>query len=182
MLAANAAYPRFRGVRDLSGDGCGEPSAVAGAFDAAAEHGASIELMLPLEHYDSLVALADHWPGVTIVLGHAGQPLERDPEYLGGWSAALTALAGAAPNVVLKLSAIASSADPAWTVDSVRPFVLPRSRCSAPTAACAPATGRSTACTATTQPHSRLSPDRRRAVRGRRPAVLHGTADRVYRI
>ena len=183
VLAANAAYPRFRGVRDLSVMGAVTPSEVAGAFHAAAEHGASIELMLPLEHYDSLVALADHWPGVTIVLGHAGQPLERDPEYLGGWSAALTALAGAAPNVVLKLSAIASSADPAWTVDSVRPVVL----------LAIEAFGPDRCMFASNWPIDRLYGDYPRLIAAYRQiaselsadqqaAVLHGTADRVYRI
>ena len=63
------------------------------AFDAAAEHGASVELMLPLEHYDSIAALAERVAGVTIVLGHAGQPLERDADYLARWSAALAELA-----------------------------------------------------------------------------------------
>ena len=58
------------------------------------------------------------------MLGHAGQPLERDAGVPRRWSSALAALADRGPNVVLKLSAIASSADPAWTVDSIRPWVL----------------------------------------------------------
>jgi len=47
VLVANAAYPRFRGVRDLSVMGAVTPSEVAGAFHAAAEHGASIEHEVP---------------------------------------------------------------------------------------------------------------------------------------
>ena len=90
VLAANAAFPRFRGVRDLTVTDAVAPDDVRGAFDAAADHAASVELMLPLEHYDSVARLAEHWPEVTIVLGHAGQPLERDSRYVAHWSSALS--------------------------------------------------------------------------------------------
>ena len=183
VLAANAAFPRFRGVRDLTVTDAVVPSDVGGAFDAAAEHDASVELMLPLEHYDSVARLAEHWPSVTIVLGHAGQPLERDSRYVAHWSAALASLAGAAPNVVLKLSAIASSADPEWTVDSVRPVVLRAIE----------AFGADRCMFASNWPIDRLYGTYPRLLRAYRQiaaelpereqaALLHGTADRVYRV
>jgi len=183
VLTANAAFPRFRGVRDLSVMGAVAPDEVHGAFDAAAEHDASVELMLALEHYDSLARLGEQWPTVTVVLGHAGQPLERDTEYLARWSAALAALANAAPNVVLKLSAIASSADPSWTVDSLRPVVLHAVE----------AFGADRCMFASNWPIDRLYGDYPRLVSAYRQiaselsaedqaALLHGTADRVYRI
>lgn len=183
VLAANAGYPRFRGVRDLSVTGAVTPGEVRGAFDAAEAHQASVELMLPLEHYDSLVRLAEQWPSVTIVLGHAGQPLGRDAEYLTTWSAALADVANAAPNVVLKLSAIASSADPAWTVDSLRPAVLHA----------VAAFGADRCMFASNWPIDRLYGDYQRLIGAYREiaseltadeqaAVLHGTADRVYGI
>jgi predicted TIM-barrel fold metal-dependent hydrolase len=183
VLAANAAYPRFRGVRDLTVISAVTPDEVRGAFDAATEHGASVELMLPLEHYRSVARLAEQWPAVTIVLGHAGQPLERDPAYLAAWSAALAALADAAPNVVLKLSAIASIADPDWTVDSVRPVVV----------SAVEAFGADRCMFASNWPIDRLYGTYRRLIAAYREiagefteleqaALLHRTADRVYRI
>ena len=183
VLAANAAFPRFRGVRDLTVSDTVTPEDVRGAFDAAAEHAASVELMLPLEHYDSVARLAERWPDVTIVLGHAGQPLARDSRYVAHWSAALAVLAGAAPNIVLKLSAIASSADSAWTVDSVRPVVLRAIE----------AFGVDRCMFATNWPIDRLYGTYPRLIRAYRQiaeelperdqaALLHGTADRVYRI
>lgn len=183
VLAANAASPRFRGVRDLSVMGAVAPAEVAGAFDAAADHGASVELMLPPEHYDSLVALAQHWPDVTIVLGHAGQPAQRDADYLATWSAGLSGVARAAPNVVLKLSAIASSADPTWTVGTIRPVVLRAIE----------AFGADRCMFASNWPIDRLYGEYERLIRAyreiaselsadEREAVLHATADRVYRI
>lgn len=183
VLAANAAFPRFRGVRDLSVMGAVAPADVAGAFDAAAEHGASVELMLPPAHYDSLVGLAHHWPDVTIVLGHAGQPAQRDGDYLATWSAALSEVARSAPNVVLKLSAIASSADPNWTVDTLRPVVLQAIE----------AFGADRCMFASNWPIDRLYGEYERLIDAYRTiaseldneaqsALLHGTADRVYRI
>ena len=183
VLAANAAFPRFRGVRDLTITDAVAPGDVRGAFDAAADHAASVELMLPLEHYDSVARLAELWPEVTIVLGHAGQPLARDSRYVGHWSSALSALASAAPNIVLKLSAIASSADPTWTVDSVRPVVLRAIE----------AFGADRCMFASNWPIDRLYGTYPRLIRsyrqiaaelseGEQAALLHGTADRVYRI
>lgn len=183
VLAANAESPRFRGVRDLSVMGAFDPGEVAGAFDAADAHGASVELMLAMEHYDSVARVAQRWPGVTIVLGHAGQPLGRDPEYLGQWSAALAELAASSPNVVLKLSAIASSSDPDWTVDSVRGCVLPAIA----------AFGADRCMFASNWPIDRLYGTYPRLLAAYRQiaseltpadraAVLHATADRVYRI
>ena len=183
VLAANAAFPRFRGVRDLTITEAVTADDVRGAFDAAAEHGASVELMLPREHYGSVAGLAQHWPAVTIVLGHGGQPLERDSRYLEEWSAELAVLADAAPNVVLKLSAIASSADPMWTVDSVRPVVLRAIE----------AFGSERCLFASNWPIDRLYGTYPRLIRAYRQIaselsereqadLLHRTADRIYRI
>jgi predicted TIM-barrel fold metal-dependent hydrolase len=183
VLAANAESPRFRGVRDLSVMSAFETGEVEGAFDAADAHGASVELMLSMEHYDSVARVAERWPGVTIVLGHAGQPLARDPDYLGRWSAALTELAANSPNVVLKLSAIASSSDPDWTVESVKACVLPAIA----------AFGADRCLFASNWPIDRLYGTYPRLLAAYRQiaseltpadraAVLHETADRVYRI
>ena len=183
VIAANAASPRFRGVRDLSVQGDVEPAEVAPAFDAACDHGASVELMVPVEHYSSIAALAGRWPAVTIVLGHAGQPAERSSEYLDRWSSALASLADAAANVVVKVSAIASSADPGWSTESVRPWVL----------AAIDAFGSDRSMLATNWPIDRLYGSYEGLVDAYRtivadlpPAdrhdVLHRTADRVYRI
>jgi predicted TIM-barrel fold metal-dependent hydrolase len=183
VLSANAESPRFRGVRDLSVAGAVEPDEVRQAFDAADAHGASVELMLPMEHFESVARLAERWPQVTMVLGHAGQPLERDPAYLERWSMALADLAGRSPNVVLKLSAIASSADPMWTLESLRACVIPAIE----------AFGADRCMFASNWPIDRLYGTYpqliaayREIVSGlsapERAAVLHGTADRVYRV
>jgi predicted TIM-barrel fold metal-dependent hydrolase len=182
-MAANGRYARFRGVRDMSVTGDVAPSEVASAFAAAADLGASVELQVPHEHFASLRALAQRWSDVTLVLGHAGQPVERTPSYLARWSAGLHELAESVPNVVVKVSALASSADPDWTVDSLRPWVL----------ACMEAFGADRAMLASNWPIDRLHgryPDLISAYReiiaglpaADQAAVLHATAERVYRL
>jgi predicted TIM-barrel fold metal-dependent hydrolase len=182
-LAANARHPLFRGVRDMSVTAAVTPDEVAEVFDVASAVGACVELQLPYEHFGSIRDLAARWPDVTLVLGHAGQPVERTPSYFERWSTALVALAGAVPNVVVKVSALASGADPDWTVESIGPWVL----------GCIEAFGADRSMLATNWPIDRLHgrygdlvaayrtitaalPDDERA------AVWHGTATRVYRL
>ena len=182
-IAANAAYPLVRGLRDLSVQTIPAPDDVAAAFDAASAHRLSVELMVRPDQYQALAAIAARWPDVTLVLGHGGQPLGRAPDDLEAWSSALGDLAAVAPNVVVKVSAIASSADPSWTVDSIRPWVL------APVAAF----GAERCMLATNWPIDRLYGTYDGLVaayctivgdlgEGDRRALWHGTADRVYRL
>ncbi len=182
-VAANGRFPRFRGVRDMSVTTSVFPSDVAGALDAVAEVGASVELQLPYEHFDSVRQLAERWPTVTFVLGHAGQPVERTAEYRAVWSSALARLAAASPNVVVKVSALASGADPLWTVSSIQPWVL----------GCIEAFGADRSMLATNWPIDRLHARYGDLVAAYgaitaalsdadRSAVWHGTAARVYRI
>jgi predicted TIM-barrel fold metal-dependent hydrolase len=183
VMTANARFPRFRGVRDMSVTAAVEPSELAVGLDAATELGALVELQLPYEHYATIRAIAERWPEVVIVLGHAGQPEQRTPEYLTQWSRALCELARSAPNVVVKISAVASAVDPCWTTDSIRPLVL----------ACLEAFGPERSMYASNWPIDRLHgrygdlvSAYRTIADGLPPAdqaaVLHATAERVYRI
>ena len=122
-LELQARFPLVRGVRDLTVHTGVDPDDVARAFDAAADLGLCVELMLPPEHLASGVRLADRWPTVTLVVGHTGLPTQRDPDYLAAWERALGEVARNTSTTVLKVSAVASSADPAWTVESLRPVV-----------------------------------------------------------
>ncbi len=174
---------RVRGVRDLAvppsslGD-----HALADRFAELAPLAGSVELMVTHEHFPKLAALAARAPSASLVLGHAGLPLERTPEYRTAWQRALRALA-AAPNVVCKISALASGSDPEWTVDSLRPWVL----------GCVEAFGPTRCMVATNWPIDRLYGTYGRLVdayretlselsQDERAAVLHGTAERIYRL
>ncbi len=66
--------------------------------------------------------MAERFPDLPIVLGHAGLPRERSDEYFAAWQDAIAGLAKA-PNVVAKISGL-GIADHHWTTDSIRPWVM----------------------------------------------------------
>ena len=79
------------------------------------------DLQTPWWHLHEAAALANDYPGTTIVLNHAGLPADRSAEGLAGWKRAMAALA-ACPNVAVKISGIGQPQQ-AWTVDANRPVV-----------------------------------------------------------
>jgi predicted TIM-barrel fold metal-dependent hydrolase len=124
IVDRHGAHSRLRGVRDLpAGTRLAEPAIVRG-FGLVAATGTTVEVMTSWDHFDELIALTDAWPATTVVLGHAGLAVERTDEYFAAWSAGMCRLAERAPNVVCKVSALASGADPHWTVASIRRWVL----------------------------------------------------------
>lgn len=121
-LDANAASPLLRGVRDMAAPGTIGTDEFTAGFGRTVERGLSVELLVPYPKYPEVVALARRHPEATIVLGHAGLAERRDAEYFAAWSTGLAAVA-ACDNVVVKISALASGADPDWTVESIAPWV-----------------------------------------------------------
>ena len=124
LLARHSNHRRFRGVRDLTAyEQLGVESSAA-AMDTAARLGISVEVR---RHHEQLGVVADitsRCPGVLIVLSHACLPSPRDAESLASWATAMTRLARATEAVVCKISAVAGRADPDWTTESIRPWVL----------------------------------------------------------
>lgn len=123
VISRHARSSRFRGVRDMTAAATLDEPNVRRTCEEIARHRATCELMLSFEHFETMGRLADDIPDATFVLGHAGLPVERSDEYHRHWSAALARLARSG-NVVCKISSLASGADPGWTVDSLRPWVL----------------------------------------------------------
>ena len=124
VVARHAVFPRFRGIRDLaSGMRLADPDVVRG-YGLVAATGTTIEVMTSWGHFDKLLSLVEEWPATQVVLGHAGLPVERDDGYYGQWLAGMRRLAIAAPTMVCKISAVASGADPLWTEESIRRWVL----------------------------------------------------------
>jgi predicted TIM-barrel fold metal-dependent hydrolase len=61
-------------------------------------------------------------PDVQVILGHTGNPLQRDSEYFGWWQKEISALAEVS-NVAVKISGLGMG-DHEWTIESIRPWVL----------------------------------------------------------
>lgn len=122
VLGRHASFPGFRGVRDTEAGTDLASDAFLRGWEHLAGLGGSLEVMVSYEQFADVVATARHRPEATVVLGHAGLPVRRDEAYFSAWAAALEDVARQ-PNVVCKISALASGADPHWSVESIRPWV-----------------------------------------------------------
>lgn len=120
VLQANCA-PLVRGVRDMSSPAHIGSDEFTRGFDQIVAMDLSLEVLAPYPTFAHVRTLADRHPHAAIVLGHAGQPEQRDLAYFAAWSHALEQLQDC-DNVVVKVSALASGADPRWSIDSIRPW------------------------------------------------------------
>jgi len=134
LLAAHAAHRNVRGIRQILNvhvdpyyDYVGrhfmhEPQWRRG-FALLARHRLSFDLQIYPTQMPAAVELAREHSGTTIVLNHTGMFVDRTK--VSGWRAwreGLRALA-ACPNVHVKISGLGMF-DHAWTIDSLRPYVL----------------------------------------------------------
>lgn len=182
VLERQARHRSFRGVRDLSAEAdLGGPEFARG-FAALASFGGVFELMVPWQRFEGAAALAARYPEVTLVVEHAGLPVERTDDYYDAWLPALKRLATAAEGSVCKISALAG-ADPRWTADSLRRWVL----------GCIEAFGPERCMFASNWPVDRLFGTYEAFLgaygeivsgftAGERLALFRGTAERAYRI
>lgn len=112
----------FRGVRDFGqGDYLVDPAWRRG-YGLLAARQLVFCLDTEVEHMGKARALADAYPDVVLCIDHAGFPRQRDDEYFAAWRAGMRTLAGGS-NVVCKISGL-GMCDNAWTLDSIRPWVL----------------------------------------------------------
>lgn len=182
LLHRHARFPRASSVRDVTAAQGLDVEASIPALDAASALGFSVEVRVPLEAFPTLARIAERWPDLTVVLGHGCLPLERSEADLEDWTRAVRELAQR-PNVMCKISAVAGSSDPDWTVESIRPWIL----------RCVDVFGPDRAMFGTNWPIDRLHGryvDVVAAYRestaslseGDRAALFHRTAARLYRV
>lgn len=134
VLAAQAAFPRVRGVRHKPRAAPSPAEVVPGApgsmgdprwragYALLARHRLSFDLQTPYWHFPEAAALARAYPATQIILNHTGLPADRSPAGLGVWRQAMRALA-AEPNVAVKISGLGQPGR-AWTVEANGPIVL----------------------------------------------------------
>jgi predicted TIM-barrel fold metal-dependent hydrolase len=133
LLEAQAARSNVRGIRQIV-SWHADPARTYGdrdlLQDAAwrkgyallARHGLSFDLQLYPSQMAAAAELAAAHPDIPVIINHAGLPTDRDDAGLAAWRDGLALLAEK-PNVSCKISGLAM-VDRAWTVDSLRPFVL----------------------------------------------------------
>jgi predicted TIM-barrel fold metal-dependent hydrolase len=121
-LERHMAYANMRGIRDFGqGDYLVDPAWQEG-YALLARHDLVFCLDVLPENLGKARALAEKVPDVTLCIDHAGFPRSRDDDYFQMWRRGMQEAAGA-PNVVIKISGL-GMCDNAWTVDSLRPWVL----------------------------------------------------------
>jgi len=134
QLAAHAALPSVRGVRDILNwhpdplfthrdrpDLITDPTWRSN-FALLREFDLSFDLQVFPDQLQQAAALAADHGDIPVVLDHAGMPIERDQAGLDGWRRGL-ALVAAEPNTTVKISALGTN-DHHWTPDSIRRIVL----------------------------------------------------------
>ena len=121
-LERHLAYPNMRGIRDFGQGNYLVDETWGRGYGLLAEHRLTFCLDVLPENLGQARALAERHPDVVLCIDHAGFPRERTPDYFAMWKRGMHEAAGA-PNVVCKVSGL-GMCDNAWTVDSIRPWVL----------------------------------------------------------
>lgn len=133
VLEDYAKYSRVRGVRQIlnwhtnaryrfieRNDLMRDPDWLRG-FAMLQRYGFSFDLQLyPSQMLDAARVASSH-SSTTMIINHAGMPLERDACGIKAWKDGMAALASN-PNVNVKISGF-GLVDPSWTVESIKPFV-----------------------------------------------------------
>jgi predicted TIM-barrel fold metal-dependent hydrolase len=122
VIEQHLEHRTFRGIRDLRYDDYLTNPRWEEGFAILAKHGLVLCDDPLLEHVPAAAAVAARHPEATFCVDHALMPRQRDREYFDVWRGALRALA-AVPSTVIKISGL-GMCDHAWTVDSLRPWVL----------------------------------------------------------
>lgn len=126
VLERHCEHANMRGIRDFSyGDYLVDEMWHRG-YALLEKYSLVCDLDCTWENMAKARSVAARFPGITMVLDHAGFPQDRSDEYYRSWITAMRELASA-ENVVCKVSGLGmgdAMTGGRWTVDSIRPYVL----------------------------------------------------------
>jgi predicted TIM-barrel fold metal-dependent hydrolase len=117
-----AASDLVRGVRIRAHPDDPDTAAFKRGYAALGSRGLSYELNASPGKLLNGRAVAAANPGVAVILGHAGFPVQRDDDYFQLWKSEISQLAEV-EHVAAKVSGF-GMADNHWTIESIRPWVL----------------------------------------------------------
>lgn len=124
-IAALARNPLLKGLRPMLQDEADErwidDAALEPAVEAMRRHGLSLDGLVLPRHLPALLAFAQRYPELPLVIDHGAKPTIATGE-LEPWRRDLAALARL-PHVHCKLSGLVTEAGGAWNVDRLRPYV-----------------------------------------------------------
>jgi predicted TIM-barrel fold metal-dependent hydrolase len=161
VLEQHCRYPNLRGIRFMVNHIEGEPlycmtergdwlrdAQWRRGYALLEKHGLSFDLQVYCHQMAEAADLAAAFPGIQVMLNHAGLPHRRDPDYVESWRRGMRILADR-PNLAAKISGLGMFDHTGRSRASGRSCSTP-SRPSGSSAACSRPTSRSTGCTATT--------------------------------
>jgi L-fuconolactonase len=123
-IAALARDPLLKGLRPMLQDEADEcwidDPALAPAVGAMLRHGLSFDALVLPRHLPSLLAFAQRYPDLPVVIDHGAKPLIAAGE-LEPWRRDMAALAQL-PQVHCKLSGLVTEAGASWNVERLRPY------------------------------------------------------------
>jgi predicted TIM-barrel fold metal-dependent hydrolase len=132
-LEAHCAFPNTRGIRQILNWHEDPKLRVAAQADLMDDAGwrrgfkllqryrLSFDLQVYWPQMAAAYRLAKDFPDTAINLNHFGMPIDRSPDGIAAWAAALTQLAQA-PNVMIKLSGLGLGR-PNWTLEDTVPLL-----------------------------------------------------------
>ena len=134
ILRRHRQYPNLRGIRAVASwhqdgrkgfaarpDLMRDPAWLAGV-GMVRDLGLSLDLLVNGGQLAEVHEVARAFPDLSIIVNHAGSPVDRDPAGMQRWRDGASTLARA-PNVAVKISDLCAY-DHAWTVESYRPIVM----------------------------------------------------------
>ena len=121
QIERHMQFENFKGVRDFShGDYLVNDDFKRG-FSLLSKYGLISSVGVSWPDMNKLMNLAKTYPNTTIVIDHAGIPMERTQEYFDQWRKGMSMLAGQ-ENIICKISGLGMG-DYNWTIESIRPYV-----------------------------------------------------------
>lgn len=124
-LAALKAQPLVKGVRrilqsEADLEFCLRPDFIEGVR-LLARFGFSFDICVNFRHMASVLRFVEQVPEVPMILDHIGKPAIRDGR-MQPWADQMRELAGF-PNVVCKVSGVATEAASDWRPDDLKPYI-----------------------------------------------------------
>lgn len=124
-IAALAVHPKLRGLRpmlqSLADDGWIDDPALAPAIAAMQRHRLSFDALVLPRHLPALLAFAERFPALPIVIDHCAKPGIAQG-VMDPWRGDIARLA-ALPQVHCKLSGLVTEAQPGWQLGDLQPYV-----------------------------------------------------------
>jgi predicted TIM-barrel fold metal-dependent hydrolase len=122
VLERQAAFAFVRGIRHKPRGGAMREARWRAGYALLERFGLRFDLQTPWSELGDAADLCRAFPGIRLVLNHAGLPADRTAAGIAGWVRALRALA-ACPNAAIKISGIGVPGE-RWTVALSRDVVL----------------------------------------------------------